>query len=246
MLDPSKTGSNTTALIGVLPVSGRRKSKSVTLAGKAALKQVPTHTLSENGPTPERLMQAGVTVAMHIGTRRTQIIGKASPFGIDGVIRFASAPLDRLHSRGRLDDDGARNSQLHDAGDKLRNHYYLGGLSGFAANDLNSTGGGHPSSRVPISETMESNRRALRLAEAAMHAGDWKVVNAVVCLEADLEEAGREVGCNNVHAANAVALDRLRRGLGALAELWGYSPPQRPTPSAPKADNEAGSSAAVA
>lgn len=232
--------------MGVLSVSGRRKSKPVTLAGKAALWQVPTHTLTENGPTPERLMKAGVTVALDLGTGRTQIIGKSSPVGFDGVIRLAAAPLDRLHSRGRLDDDGARNTQLFDAGDKLRGHFYLGGLSGFAANDLNSTGGGHPASRVPISETMEKNRRAMRLAEAAMHPGDWKVLNAVVCLEADLEDAGREVGCNNVHAANAVALDRLRRGLCALAELWGYSPPQRPMPTVPKASNDTGSTAAVA
>lgn len=232
--------------MGVLSVSGRRKSKPVSLAGREALKQVPTHTLTENGPTPERLMQAGVTVAMQLGTRHTQIIGKASPVGIDGVIRLAAAPLDRLHSRGRLDDDGARNTQLFEAGDKLRGHFYLGGLSGFAANDLNSTGGGHPSNRTPISETMEKNRRALRLAESSMHPGDWKVVNAVVCLEADLEGAGREVGCNNVHAANAVALDRLRRGLGTLAELWGYSPPKRPAPLAPKPANDAGSAAAVA
>lgn len=227
-------------------MSGRRKSKPVSLAGREALKQVPTHTLTENGPTPERLMKAGVTVALELGTRRTQIIGKSSPVGFDSVIRLAAAPLDRLHSRGRLDDDGARNSQLFEAGEKLRGHFYLGGLSGFAANDLNSTGGGHPSSRVPISETMESNRRSMRLAQAAMHPGDWKVVNAVVCLEADLEDAGREVGCNNVHAANAVALDRLRRGLGTLAELWGYSPPQRPAPTVPTACNDAGSASAVA
>lgn len=228
-------------------MAGRRKSKPVSLAGRAALKQVPTHMLTdENGPTPERLQRAGFTVAMQLGTRQMQIIGKTSPVGLDGVIRLASAPLDRLHSRGRLDDDGGRNTQLFEAGDKLRGHFYLGGLSGFAANDLNSTGGGHPSSRTPISETMESNRRAMRLAEFSMHPGDWKVVNAVVCLEADLEAAGRDVGCNNVHAANAVALDRLRRGLGVLAEMWGYSPPLRPAPTVLKASNDAGSAAAVA
>ncbi|WP_456016202.1 hypothetical protein [Methylorubrum populi] len=219
----------------------------MSLAGKAALAQVPTCALpeTENSPTPERLQRAGFTLAMSLGTRQMQIIGKASPVGFDRVIRLAAAPLDRLHSRGRLDDDGTRNTQLFEAGDKLRGHFYLGGLSGFAANDLNGAGGSDPSSRVPISETMERNRRAMRLAEAAMHPGDWWVVNAVVCLEADLEAAGRDVGCNNVHAANAVALDRLRRGLGVLAELWGYSPPQRPAPSMPTAGNEAGAASAA-
>lgn len=232
--------------MGVFTVSGRRKSKPVTLAGKAASKQEPTHILPNDGPTPERLRQAGIMASIDPETRRTQIVGNGQIIGGDGVVRISQAPLDRLHARGRLDDDGARNSQLFDAGDKLRGHYYLGGLSGFAANDLNSTGGGHPSSRTPISETMEKNRRSMRLAEAAMHPGDWQVVNAVVCLESDLAMAGRALGCNNVHAANAVALDRLRRGLGVLAEIWGYSPPQRPEPTVPRASNDVGSPASAA
>lgn len=232
--------------MGVMAVSGRRKSKPVSLAGTAATKQVPTHALVGDGPTPERLRHAGIPATIAPGTMRTVVIGYGDIIGSDGVCRVSQAPLDRLHARGRLDDDGARNSQLYDAGDKLRGHYYLAGLSGFAANDLNSTGGGHPSSRTPISETMEKNRRSMRFAEAAMHSGDWQVVNAVVCLEASLKDAGYGVGCTNADAANAVALDRLRRGLGALAELWGYSPPKRPTPSAPPISNDTGAPAAVA
>lgn len=215
--------------MGVLPVSGRRKSKPVSLAGKAALKQVPTHTLSENGPTPERLMQAGVTVAMQLGTRQTQIIGRDNPIGFDGVIRLTDTPLDRLASRSRLDEaDPDRNRQLFEAGDKLRNHFYIGGLSGFAANDLNGGGGGHPASRTPISETMESSRRTLRIAESAVRPHEWIVVRAVVCEERTLLEAGREIGYGHEKAAQAVALDRLRSGLADLAELWGFSPPSRP------------------
>ncbi|CAO4174166.1 hypothetical protein CLBKND_02347 [Methylorubrum aminovorans] len=226
--------------MGVLPVSGRRKVKPVKLAGRAALKQVPTHTLTENGPTPERLQRAGFTVVMQLGTRQTQIIGALSPVGYDGVVRLAQAPLDRLHARGRLDEDGARNTQLFEAGDKLRGHFYLGGLSGFAANDLNSTGGSDPSRRVPISKTMEKNRRAIRLAEAAMHPGDWKVVTDIVCLELDLCETGLRIGCRNADAATAVSLDRLRRGLDALAGLWGYSPPNRPKRETLRASNDMG------
>lgn len=193
-------------------------------------------------------MQAGLTVAMQIGTRRTQIIGKNTPVGADGVIRLAQAPLDRLHARGRLDDDGARNGQLYDAGDKLRGHHFMAGLSGFAANDLNGAGGGSPSSRTPITEVMESHRRALRLAQAAMHPGDWQVVRDVICLETDLRGAGFRAGCRHADAAIAVALDRLRRGLGALAELWGYSPPPRPrpVPASPVTRYRTGSSMVVA
>lgn len=186
-------------------------------------------------------MQAGLTVAMQLGTGRVQIIGPGV-IGFDQVVRISQAPLDRLHARDRLDEtDPEHNRQLYEAGNKLRDHYYLAGLSGFAANDLNGGGGGHPSSRTPITETMERNRRALRMAESAMSPRDWTVVNDVVCLEANLTEAGRKIGYRNDDAAGAVALDRLRRGLADLAELWGFSPPQKPEQAV--AANDAGAPA---
>lgn len=221
---------------------GNRKKKPVSLACRGALSKVPTESLPEGSVTPERLARAGVTVAMSLPGRQLQVVGNGDGawggVGASGVIRLNQAPLDRLHARGRLDDDGERNKQMMEAGDKLRVHHYLAGLSGFAANDLNGAGGGHPASRTSITETMEANRRSLRLAEAAMHPGDWCVVHAIVCLELDLGEAGRAVGCTNTDAANAVALDRLRRGLGQLAEMWGYSPPPRPAPTALAAGND--------
>lgn len=230
----------------------RQKSKPVSLACVEALKNVASTTLNrENDPTPERLFHAGVSVALDLGTRSVQIIrsAKSKPDGIvgfDGIIRLKQAPLDRLHARGALDDDPERNRQLFEAGEKLRNHHYLAGLSGFAANDpLSSSGGGHPASRTPITETMERNRRALRLAQASTTAADWRIVSAVVCEEVGLEVAGRAIGYGERHAAHAVALDRLRRGLGDLAEVWGFSPPPRPVREAPPAANDAVAAAAA-
>jgi len=221
-------------------VGRRRKQQHVSVAVTSALRQVPTATLDpENGPTPERLMQAGLAVALQLGTGRVQIIGAAGgrTVGADLVVRISQATLDRLHARDRLDEgDPEHNRQLYEAGNKLRDHHYLAGLSGFAANDLNGSGGGAPSSRTPITETMERNRRALRIAEKAMDRGDWAVVRDVVCLEQTLVEAGRSIGYGKEEVASAVALDRLRRGLAALAELWGFSPPPRPFTSAPSVD----------
>ncbi|SFG92667.1 hypothetical protein [Methylobacterium gossipiicola] len=191
-----------------------------------ALNAIPTTTLDgENDPTPERLMQAGVTVAMQLGTGRVQIIGTGPVvLGGDRVVRLSEAPLDRLFSRTRLDPvDHDHNRQLYEAGDKLRTHHHYAGLSGIAANDPNHSGGGSAAHRTPISETMERHRRALRIAESAMDAGDWRVVVDVVGLEVTLAAAGRAVGFGNDEAAAAVALDRLRRGLGFLAELWGFN-----------------------
>lgn len=209
----------------------RRKAKPVSLASIRALAEVPTTTLSaETLPTPERLQQAGCTVAMQLGTGRLQIIGRAQDglIGADGIVRLAQAPLDRLHNRNRLDADPERNLRLFEAGHTLRRHHFLAGLSGYAANDLHGGGGGQPASRTPITETMEKSRRRLRIAQSAMNAGDWHVVYDVVCEETTLEAAGRRVGFGNDEAAVAVALDRLRRGLGELAVLWGYVPPPRP------------------
>ena len=73
---------------------------------------------------------------------------------------------------------------------------------------------------------------------------DWTVVRDVVCLEATLTEAGYAIGYRNDDAAGAVALDRLRRGLADLAELWGYSPPQRPVAAVAANDTKAPASAA--
>ena len=212
----------------------KNKPKHVSLAVVRGLKDIPTTTLDgENDPTPERLMQAGVTVAMQLGTRRVQIVGAsvggAVTVGGDRVVRLSEAPLDRLFSRNRLDPaDADRNRQLHEAGDKLRTHHHYAGLSGIAANDPNHAGGGSAAHRTPISETMERHRRALRVAESVMDAGDWRVVMDVVCAEATLEAAGRAVGYGNDEAAVAVALDRVRRGLYCLAMHWGYSPSLNP------------------
>ena len=221
---------------------GRRRKVSVSVACARALADEPTLTLmGENDPTPERLMQAGCRVAIQLGTGRVQIVGPARdrPIGGDLVVRLAQAPLDRLFARDRLDEaDPNRNRQLFEAGEKLRNHHYLAGLSGFASNDLNGSGGGTPSNRLPITETMERNRRALRIAASELDAGDWAVVDDVVCREATLQEAGRKIGFGSDDAAAAVALDRLRRGLGGLAQLWGYSPPERPGPTPAQAAND--------
>ena len=214
---------------------GRRKSSSVTLAGTrsalAHIDRTQVETLGrQNDPSPERLARAGYTVAIQLGTGNIQVVGAPRPvIGFDGIVRVSQAPLDRLTARSQLDPDSAdRNHLLFLVGDKLRDHHHLAGLSGFAANDLlGSSGGGHPSNRTPITETRTCHRRAVGRAESKVDKGDWRVVRDVVLEERILEEVGRAVGFGERHAAAAVALDRLRRGLAVLAELWGYLPPER-------------------
>lgn len=214
---------------------GRRRKTTVTLPVVRALAAVPTTTLPPDAaPTPERLARAGYTVAMQLGTGRVQVIGADAKglLGYDGVVRVEQAPLDRLHARGRLDeDDPERNRQLYEAGEKLLSHHHRAGLSGFvtACNDLGRVGRSDPARREVITETMERSRRALRTAEASVDPDAWLAVRAVVLHEQNLEDLGRVLGFGNRHAAASVGLDRLRRGLRALAALWGFAPPERPT-----------------
>jgi hypothetical protein len=205
----------------------KKKFKKVSLPAVPSL----SITLKENDPTIERLVQAGVSVAMTVQGRRTQIIGpkSARPIGADGVFRLTEAPLDRLSARGRLDEKNPdRNERLFEAGHKLRRHWYHGGLSGIGSVDLNRTGGGgtgSPAWLTPTSESAVDHRGQYRRARESMDAGAWQIVLDVVCGEITLAGAGRLAGYRNEDAANAVALDRLRRGLEALAQLWGHLPP---------------------
>lgn len=210
----------------------KRKASPVTLAAVRALTATPTVTLDrDTAPTPERLAKVGLTV-MQLGTGRVQIIG-ADAAGIvqgDGTVRVEPSPLDRLRGRNRLDEaDPDRNHQLAAAGERLRYHHHRAGLSGFtsAANDRALSGRADPSRREGITEAMEANRRLYYRAEAAMHPGDWAVVHGVVIGEQTLEAVGQALGLGSRTAGRPVALDRLRRGLQTLAELWGFLTPDR-------------------
>lgn len=212
----------------------KRKTAPVTLATVRTLAAIPTATLDRDvAPTPERLAKAGLIVAVQLGTGRVQVIGTeaAGIVNDDGAVRLQPAPLDRLHARSRLDEvHPDRNRQLYETGDRLRHHHHRSGLSGFTgtANEPSLFSRTDPSRRVAITEAMESARRQLDRAEAVMHPGDWQAVRGVVIEELTLEAAGLGFGFCNRAAAASVALDRLRRGLAALAELWGYLPPERP------------------
>lgn len=211
----------------------QRKTSSLAAVATRRLRAIPVVTLTnDNDPTVERLLHAGLPAAHDLRTGRVQVVigaGTAALIGADKVVRLTDAPLDRLHARRRLDEaDPDRNRILFEAGDRLRTHHFQAGLSGMAsASNFNGAGGGG-GLRTPITETQERHRREMRRAAAEMDAGDWVVVQAVVLDERILEEVGRDLGYAHDRAAAGVALDRLRRGLRVLAQLWGALPPDRP------------------
>ena len=222
-------------------MSKRDKKKRVSLAPIRGMIPIRTEL---DGPTPERLAKLpGVTLYQKPGGKRIAVRSPEmrNPVGADGICRVSQSPLDRLAVLGRLAEDADRSAKLFEAGDRLRQHWYLAGLDGGPGSiDLMRSGGGagHPAWLTPSSESAAYHRARFRAARDGMEAGHWHVVYGICCGEATLEAAGREAGFGNAAAAAAVALDRLRRGLELLAEAWGIIPPkpanddQLPSPAA--------------
>lgn len=218
---------------------GRKRKSNVSLAKVSAQN---TMRLDGDGPTPERLAKlAGVTIMQKPGGARVAVFGPGSkkPVGEDGVVRIAAEALDRLFTQRRLGVrqvpgasgavDDELNGQLYIAGDMLRQHWYRAGLGdAIGSVDLNRTGGGtgHPAWLIPSSEDVAYHRAKFRAARDGMKPAFWAVVFAICCGDATLERAGRDVGIGNLNGATAVALDRLRMGLEALAIQWGVIGPK--------------------
>ncbi|MCJ2068310.1 hypothetical protein MKK75_05720 [Methylobacterium sp. J-030] len=208
----------------------KRNAAPVTLATVRALAAEPTVTSGRDADAaPARQAKVGFTAVREAGGR-VRIIGSGAAAIVqgEGIVRLAPAPLDGLAARNRLDEaDPDRNRLLHAAGERLRHHHYRAGLSGFvgAANDGGSNGRSDLTERGTITETMEASRRAFYRAEATVHPADWTVVHGVVIAERTLDAIGQDLGYGNRVAAS-VALDRLRRGLLSLAELWGFLVPE--------------------
>jgi hypothetical protein len=212
-------------------MANRGKTKrSVSLAPVRGL--TPIGPLPGDGPTLERLAKLpGVEILQKPSGRRVAVLapGAKSPVDTEGRVRASQSPLDRLAVLGRLDTDRDRNAKLYDAGDRLRLHWYLGGLgAGPGSIDLNRTGGGsgHPAWLTPSTESAAYHRDRFRRARDGMEAGHWQVLFGICCGEDTAEDAGRQAGFGSRDAAAAVALDRLRRGLELLAIAWGILPPR--------------------
>jgi hypothetical protein len=127
-------------------------------------------------------------------------------------------------ARGRLAEDPALASALFKAGDRLREAAHRADRHGAAVIDLAAVRGGAAASATPLTEAVLAARQFLEAAQARMDADAWFAVEAIVIREQTLEETGRQCSTGNAQGANAVALDRLRRGLTTLAASWELLP----------------------
>lgn len=142
-----------------------------------------------------------------------------------GTRTFKDEPLQRLASRGKLDNDQDTNKRLFEAGERYWENYYLANMSPLASFDPTRvfSGGGDSGGGMPLSERQAIARSSHRGAIAAVPARYLKVVDRVVLeFQSDLVAVGREAcGKANPDACREVAVERLIAGLWGLAGYYG-------------------------
>lgn len=190
----------------------KRKAEKASGAPRTAERRPPARVGAEDAapppttlPTPERVARAGGAL-----TR-----------GDTGAIQFKQAPLDLLHSRGRLTD------AAFDAGERYREHWYASGLSGLASSGFEPVIRGESCTPwlIPTSERASFFRDEWRQAHKALRNASAMVasiVGSVVLDEAPLLDAGRAyTGKMERSAAITAASNAVREGLDLLAKHYG-------------------------
>lgn len=215
-------------------MSRKKGRKAISLAKMTAL-PVPSMSLAnENAPTPERILKLpGVTIASSVATRGLEAVFRSPadrPVRADQVVRINQAPLDRLAARKLLDPRSEdRNRLLHEAGERVRQHWHGAGLTGIGSVDFNRAGGGSGNAAwaTPTSETAAYHRDRLRRLYDTIRCREiFSILIGVCCEEQDLETLGRLQGYGNHATAKAAATALLRSGLSITAEALGILPPQ--------------------
>jgi len=162
-------------------------------------------------PTPERMAKS--EGYMHVVTT-----------GPDTFTTVHDAPIDRLHEtwKRRPVEHGVTD-QRYRAAAKLRLHWHHAGLGArFAALDPNSVfSRGEASCGMPTSEFMSHHRGQYRRACKALGMRLSAHVEAIVCRDFEIVEAGRRLGYRDEKQARAAGMTALLIGLDALAAMWG-------------------------
>jgi hypothetical protein len=149
-------------------------------------------------PTPERLKHAN------------------DNFVSGHAVLMQDAPIDRLLRAGEITE------VQHQAGLAYYADWYAAGMAPLGAVDYSRVivDGSKPElisdHRMSAQDRFNQSRRALTTYFGI-------VVDAVVLGEQGVANAGKAIGINNRPQARAVAMDRLREGLGILAVRYGLA-----------------------
>lgn len=137
--------------------------------------------------------------------------------GADGRVVVQDSPCERMQARGVLSERQGRALQ------KYHHHWYNAGMSGGPKSmDFNAIFAGQKSrDGLPSSENACFHRERYRSASQQIGLEQSVVVEAVVCREEELSDAGRRLGWHNDPQARAAAITSLRMSADSLIRLWG-------------------------
>jgi len=162
---------------------------------------------------------------IRVGTRAAHVReGDGGPLG-KRISRLPVIEVLKAHQRWDREDK-ARNDALAKAADVLATHWHLAGLT---ANPKTpnimgvGAGTGDPAYMMPTQEAAVRHRDTIRMAREMIGPRCWPCVEAVVCEDRDLEDAGRMLaGYQSRAQAIAVALERVIHGVEIIAVEWGH------------------------
>ena len=161
------------------------------------------------GPTPERLAKGDLEI-------RTA-----------GAFHRSVPPVERLRDQDKLDSMPRVNQAMFEAAEKLKRHFDGLGTS-IKAQDLNKVIGASSEGNLEGEEAWVHHHDAFKKAGKLMgwsetnpHRGAARITIAVVCHEMTITDAAKaHLPGADTTAMKAVALDRVREGLWALAAHW--------------------------
>ena len=203
--------------------------------GKAANRNAKRTAINAEAREARISISAKKVKAVDLGLPTPERMAKADAPAKRGAGVYVTAqPIELLFSKGKLSPEMAcENDAMFMAARKLQDVFAGAGLSaGAQAQDLNRivSGGGDPSSGMPLNEFAAARRKEFRIActlmgwhQAFPFRGAGRLTVAVVCHEMGVKDAAaiyRPGGGNEAQLAKG--MDVLREGLFALAVHWRF------------------------
>ena len=137
--------------------------------------------------------------------------------GDTGQITLRDAPLERAWGRGVI------TAEQYAAGMKFRHHWWHAGLGeAIGSVDLNRILASDVTSFSGMAKTEAQvfHRQQYRAAVKATGTIGAKVLDAIICQEAPLEQVGYALGWGSMPQAISAAAERLKMALDRLNDLW--------------------------
>ncbi len=205
----------------------RRTEESKSFRGRAASeppRKERKQPAKADGPTPERLKKGDL-----VRTTGGQMVAEG---GLDRLRRTFRREdvtttrdiLARLHHRASLNDDPGMSERMYQAGKRYEEVAYLAGLSGIAAQNLLSAGGGcvDPAHMMPAGEAAAGARQKIRSAWAILPDEVAQAIHALLIEGMSVEAIGAKFSnYSGTPQRQAAGLMLLRIGLSMLvAARW--------------------------